>query len=475
MNRVNGHVLPDFVPRDILLESFTFPFFDSNFTVDPVALTQLFLARSDTLPQKGRRGLYVHIPFCDTLCGFCPFIKSVGTQDRVTAYLNALCVEIDLLAKTALAQSWIFDCVYVGGGTPSVLRPHEIEALLSLIKSRFRLSDEVELTIEVEPKSASDEFCDAAATSGANRISFGAQTLNPVYRKMMNLTASLDQIQIVAQIARKRFSVSNVDMIVGYPGQTERDVDDDMIAALDLDVGNISVFPLDYVAAMPSLLNRIRRGELPPPPASERRWAMFHGARNKLREVYEPKNMYYFSEPGMPACKYMFDVVYGGYFDEFIGVGASAYSMIRGLCYYNTQSEEDYIRRLIGVRELPVSLATPGHAYEKSYVYFGKRMRANVDEAIELGIDKFIVPKFNALVEAGLAYSDGNEFRLTSEGEHVYAQIMVGFLSDAQRRLYDRVCTRMRDQLNWTFDGASSRLPALARGLAAKNTMMENT
>jgi oxygen-independent coproporphyrinogen-3 oxidase len=184
--------------------------------------------------------------------------------------------------------------------------------------------------------------------------------------------------------------------------------------------------------------------------------------------------MYFFAEPGMPGCKYMFNIVYGGYFDEYIGVGTGAYSVLRGLAYSNTQSEVDYIRRLTKARELPISDASPGHAYEKAYVYFGKRMRANLAEAHELGISDSIGPKFEALVKTGLACRDGDEFVLTPEGERFYAQIMVGFLSDGQRRIYERVCARMRDQLNWTFDGPSGPERATTHVFAARNTMLKN-
>lgn len=465
--------LPDFVPQDILMESFTFPFFDANFDIDPAALAQLFLNQPRVGPPKGLKGLYIHIPFCDTLCGFCPFVKSVGSQERIAAYLEALEIEIQLLSETPLARSSTFDAIYIGGGTPSVLSPRQIERLITTLRSSFQLVDEIELTIEVEPKSASEEFCDAAALAGANRVSFGVQTFDPAFREMMNLTATQDQIERLAAIARKRFDAANFDMIVGYPGQRIDQVEQDMARALALDVGNISVFPLDYIAAMPSFLNRIRSGELPPPPASARRWEMFHDARAMLSESYDPLNMYFFSEPGMPGCKYMFGIVYGGYFDEFIGLGASAYTMIRGLAYSNTQSERAYVSQLKEERRLPVSLASPGQAYEKSYVYFGKRMRANLDEARELGIEGPIAAKFDALEQAGLVGRDGADFILTPAGQRVYAQIMVGFLSDGQRRLYDRVCDRMCEELNWTFDGASSGARGTARGLAARNTMLE--
>jgi len=463
--------LPKFIPNDIVFESFTFPFFDSNYRCNPRALSQVFLDSRDQNFRRGKRGLYVHIPFCETMCSFCPFIKSVPSQDRVYRYLKALHREIELVAATPLAQSWLLDAIYIGGGTPSVLSPDQIFKLIQALIKNFSVADGFEFTVEVEPKSASAEFCHAAASAGANRISFGVQTFNPKFRQFMNLTATLEDISNLAENSRTYFPIANFDMIVGYPGQTHNEVVEDMSLAIALDVGNVSVFPLDYIASTPSFLDRIRRGQIPAPPSSEARWEMFHIARQTLMKRYTAQNMYFFGRPEMPGCRYMFDILYGGYFDQCIGVGLSSYSMLAGLSYANVQDEGSYIRILNG-GVLPISIASPGHAYEKSYVYMGKRTRVDMAEAIELGIDSVVGPKLEALVDAGLAkQTSESAYVLTAQGERVYAQIMVGFLSDGQRRLYERACARMKGLLNWGLDGAAGSVSASARGSAVRNTL----
>jgi len=462
--------LPTFVPEDVVFESFTFPFFDLNYGCDPTSLVSSFLLRPDTAPDRGKRGLYIHIPFCDTLCSFCPFIKSVGTPKRVAEYLQALFVEIDSVCATAQLQSWQFDAVYIGGGTPSVLTPEQITSLMRRLRGAFNIRDGAEITIEVEPKSASEEFCLAARESGCNRISFGVQTLDPQLRKLMNLTASLDQVYELVARSKRLFPTVNFDMIVGYPGQQEADVVRDMRAALALGVGNVSLYPLDYIATMPSFLDKIREGKVPAPPRSEERWRLFHVARSILAETYVAQNMYNFGVPGSKPCTYMFEILYGGYFDQCIGLGAGAYTMVKGLAYMNSQSEHEYVSKLQTGASV-VARASPGQAYEKSYVYMAKRLWASTAEADELGISATILPKLEALEAAGLLSRTDREYRLTSAGEAVYAQMMIGLLSDAQRRLYERACARMADQLNWGLDGASSAERAKMRGMAARSSL----
>lgn len=462
--------LPAFVPDDIVFESFTYPFFDLNFHCDAPMHARSFLSCPDPEPQRGLRGLYIHIPFCDTLCSFCPFIKSVGTPGRISDYFDALLKEIDQVGASGMMQSWALDAIYIGGGTPSVLGPERIRTLMEKLKGMVRIGADAEITIEVEPKSATEEFCLAARESGCNRISFGVQTLDPRFRKLMNLTATLDQVHELVERAKRLYPAVNFDMIVGYPGQTDDDARHDMHDAVALGVGNVSLYPLDYIASMPSFLDKIRQGKIAAPPPSEQRWSMFHTAREALLEHYEAQNMYYFGVPGSSWCRYMFEILYGGYYDQCVGLGAGAYTMIKGLAYMNSQSESEYVSR-VAKGESPIVRVSPGHAYEKSYVYMGKRLKASIREAHELGIDATILPKLGALQDAGLVSGADGEYRLTKEGELVYAQIMVGFLSDSQRRLYERACARMSSMLNWNFDGAAGTDRATARGVAARSSL----
>lgn len=461
---------PAFLPDDVLFESFTYPAFDLNYSADPRALAAAFLGRADTLPRRGRRGVYIHIPFCDSICRFCPFKKSVGTPERIAAYADALLKEIEIGAATPFVASWEVDAIYLGGGTPSVLGPEQIYRLMSHLKRHLRLAADVEITLEVEPKSASEEVLRAGREAGATRVSFGVQTLDHKLRQMMNLTASIEQIERTIELSRKHYANTNMDMIAGYPGQSVADAQRDMEAAAALGAGSISLYPLDYVAVLPKVLNEIRAADLPPAATGQARWDLFHEARAVLTERYEAQNMYCFGEPGSPKCRYMFDILYGGYWDQAIGFGLGAYSMLRGLAYANAGSEADYIAQ-IEHGQLPIAAASPGHAYEKSLVYAPKRLYADLAEAQDLDIADTVMPKVEALAELGLVTLASNVMTLTPAGEREYAQMMIGFMGDAQRRLYDRACRRLMRDLNWGIDGPLSETRSQARALAASTAL----
>ncbi|MFD9514449.1 coproporphyrinogen-III oxidase family protein [Streptomyces mirabilis] len=457
----------------IPFESFSYPFFDFNFKADYRALVSSFL--SDTGEGgvgSGRKALYVHIPFCDTICSFCPFVKSVGNDERITAYLAALHRELQVVGATKRVQGWQLDSVYIGGGTPSVLTEDQLAALFAVIKENFTLADDAEISFEFEAKSVTDGKFKTLAELGTTRVSFGVQTFDEATRKMINITASLDQVKESIGLATKYFSNTNLDMMFGFPGQSLEEALKDAELAATSGIGSVSVYPVDYVMTLPAWQDRIRRGELPKPAPLAERSDMFHAARTELKRHMHEQNMYCFGSADAPPTRYMFSTLYGGYADECIGVGSGAYSFIRGLAYYNEANERTYVKQAqTGVQ--PVAFASPGHAYEKGLVFFPKRMEFNLDSLDELSLSSTYGEKIDRIVDDGLARRDGNILRLTPSGERVYSELMVHFFSDAQRRLYDRMCTRLRQDVGVIDEGEWDAGERRVRRMGAWNAMSD--
>src|SRR2546429_3010259 len=142
------------MPRCLMLpfESFSYPFFDLNYRTDHRALAASFLSTTDD-STSGLKALYVHVPFCDTICTFCPFAKSVGTPERIAAYLRALHAEMKTLGVTERIGGWELDSVYVGGGTPSVLSEDQLAELFAAVRANFRVKADAEVSFEFEAKS----------------------------------------------------------------------------------------------------------------------------------------------------------------------------------------------------------------------------------------------------------------------------------------------------------------------------------
>ena len=458
-------------PENILFESFTFPFFDFNNKACHKSISEAFFSKPDPQPNNGKRGLYIHIPFCETICTFCPFLKTVGTEKRIKQYLEALHKEIDLQSKSPLTLSWEIDAIYIGGGTPSVITPAQAFELITSLKNKFNLTNNVEITFEVEAKSATQELMSALKSSGVTRISFGVQTLDVNIRKHVNLTATIEDIKNTIEMGLKYFDDVNIDMIVGFPGQTISSALSDIRNSIQLQASTISLYPMDYVTVLPKFLDKIRKGQIPEPASVKDRWIMFHKAREILSSNYKTQNMYCFGIGNTSPCKYMFEILYGGYHDQYIGLGSGAYSSIRGLIQHNTLSERKYIDSLLEKNIIPVENASPGHAYEKSFVYFPKRLKVTLSEATSLDIDSSILPKLEYLENLGYIEKSLDEVKLTDLGIRHYERIMVFFLSDAQRRIYDKMCRRLEGVLGLNSDGSMLENCSINGRLGVKNTL----
>lgn len=463
-------------PDETLFESFTFPFFDFNFSrlgklgtgfpIDHLLAHGALTSLPDAPGSKGRRGLYVHIPFCDTICTFCPFNKSIGNDERIVRYLDALWREADLVTKLPRISSWNFDSVYIGGGTPSVLSPQQASDLISMLRERFTLVAKPEITFEVEAKSATSELLHAVAEAGATRISFGIQTLQPELRKIVNLTASFEQIEQTIEVGTKLFSDVNADMIVGFPGQDTAAAVEDLRRAASLGASSISLYPMDYSTVMSKLLDRMRSGSLPQPAPVAERWEMFHRGRDVLCETYDEQNMYCFGKPDIEPCNYMFSTLYGGYYDSFAGLGCGAYTAFPGMISHNIYHEEQYVEACSN-GQLPVERVSLGHAYEKSLVFLPKRLGGDLTEADELGLGGFYRERIQKLLEMGAVEISGPRVSLTQVGKRMYHRIMVGFLSDMSRRIYEGRCHDVMEELGLGPDGSLVATRSKARGMPA--------
>jgi anaerobilin synthase len=460
----------------IPFESFSYPFFDFNFNADYRALAASFLAApaGQSAVQRhtgpGLKALYLHIPFCDTICSFCPFVKAVGSQKRVADYLDALIHELRTVTSTPRISEWELDSVYVGGGTPSVLSDEQIATLFSAIRNSVAIKDDAEISFEFEVKSVDESKFRTLADSGVTRVSFGVQTFDPATREMINVTASLDQVRQAIEWATKYFANTNLDMMVGFPGQSMEGAIEDAALAGTSGIGSVSIYPVDYVMTLPTWQERIRNGKLPRPAPLGERSHMFHEARTELQRHMSEQNMYCFGSPGAPATRYMFSTLYGGYNDECIGLGAGAYSFIRGLAYYNEANERSYVREATS-GSIPVAFASPGHAYEKGLVFFPKRLSLDLRELAELSLDEVYADKVASVVSEGLARVDGDWLRLTDAGKLLYSELMVHFFSDAQRRIYNRMCARLRTEVGIIDDDEWMAGEQRVRRMGAFNAM----
>ncbi len=206
------------------------------------------------------RSLYVHIPFCAHKCHYCDFYSIVDRQDRQRAFAERLEHELDAVSPWAPAP---LRTIFVGGGTPTLLRPDLWRSLLAVLDSRYDLSlihdGSGEFSVECNPETATPELFDVLVEGGVNRISMGAQSFDPRHLKTLERWHDPDNVARAAGLARAAgIDRVSVDLIFAIPGQTLDEWRTDMDTALSLGTEHLSCYALTYEpgTAMTARLNR---------------------------------------------------------------------------------------------------------------------------------------------------------------------------------------------------------------------------
>lgn len=266
--------------------------------------------------------LYIHFPFCRSKCAYCDFNSYAGCSDvLVFSYLTALKREIGF-AGERFPEGKI-DTVYLGGGTPSLLSPGEIESLFRKLSSSFKRYSPVEVTAEVNPESATEDVLLAFRDAGVDRISMGVQSLSDDNLKSIGRVHDATGARRAAERIARVFGNFSLDIIVGLPYDTPSLVRDEVRECGNL-APHVSVYELTLEEGTP-LAARAERGEIWLPSEDEVAEYM-ELAVDVLSEAgaerYEVSN---FARRGY-ECRHNI-----GYWtrEEYLGLGAGAHSLVK--------------------------------------------------------------------------------------------------------------------------------------------------
>lgn len=284
-------------------------------------------------------GLYLHIPFCRQACAYCDFHFSTNLV-RKTAMTSAMCEEI-AARKEYLADKNL-KSVYFGGGTPSLLTHAEVEKLLGTISEHFTLTQNAEITFELNPEDANPEYLKAIRKAGVNRLSVGLQSFSDEELKWMNRAHSAaESVQCIAQARAAGFENISIDLIYGSRFQTEETWRATLDKAFALDVPHVSLYNLT-IEGRTKLYNQLQKSQEPEVDSglSARLFDILmdetamHGF-----EHYEISN---FCKPGFMA------VHNSNYWrgEHYLGIGPAAHSYNGEARRFNVKSNTRYLQAL---------------------------------------------------------------------------------------------------------------------------------
>jgi len=387
-----------------------------------------------------RRAAYIHIPFCETICNFCPFVKEkYSRESQIDEYINALAAEFEL--KRSVIGVFAPETIAVGGGTPSLLNERQIEALGSLIEKNFDTRKLKEFTFELEVKSVTPEKLYAMRNIGVNRISLGAQTFSEIYRKLFSLDATKKQILSSAALANSIFKYTNVDLLYGLAGQTVAQLYDDARLILDLQTTTVDVYPINNLTARRSMHRAVSKNGLSYLPATTRTMFRVHLDRFFRDHGYRAISGYGYAKALTAdvviqhAPKFIYhDLVYGYHDDQIVGYGLSAISQMQNYNLYNSPHISSYVQALLVDGTLPHKTVRAMASPERGIVLFPYRGKLDKRKVPwELIPDETWVA-LHELEVAGLVVNEPEEYVLSKLGWLFYVNLMYYLMPNAAKR-----------------------------------------
>ncbi len=357
-------------------------------------------------------GLYIHIPFCLRKCAYCNFVSYPDRLADSNRYIDALINEARLYADEL--NSRVIDTVFIGGGTPSLLSPTQMDKLLGGLRDNANW-DCTEITIEANPETLDEDRLAAYAALGINRLSIGLQTHDDTILRAIGRNHTWNTFETAYQNASRYFNNINADVIFGLPGQTLSGFGETLDRLICLAPAHISAYALKLEAGTP-LEKRFKGTD----EDTDRK--MYHLAADKLGKAgylhYETSNFAKTNRECQHNLKYWMG-------DEYLGLGVAAYSYLNeNGCrrFGNTADFNDYLKS-IDAHKRPVCeedvLSEADLILEYIMLRFRLRQGINFDE-YRVRFNQDFLEAFEQAVEitlkAGLITADSGGIRPTLKG-----------------------------------------------------------
>lgn len=360
------------------------------------------------------KGLYIHIPFCEIKCPYCDFTSFVWNEDSLKEkYVSTLKKELSLYQNL----DFELETVYFGGGTPSSLSPDLLVDTIQFIKENTKTKKELEITVEVNPKTYRYKDFKILKDAGVNRISIGNQSF--LEKNLLSLGRNhkpKDTLQIVEDCLNAGITNINLDLIYGIQGQTLDDLEEDLKIYTSLPITHISAYMLTPYEGTP--LGTLVKNGFYNLPDEETTLKMFELIDSFLEEKgfkrYELSN---WAKEGY-ECKhnlfYWTDV-------EFLGIGVSSWSYLSNVRFGNTKNIQEYLT-LVEKSIKPVKFKEELDQKKKieEKIFLSLRLKSGLD--LNLIKNKDIIKE---LVEEGYATVKNGKLTLLPKGIMVLNEIAV--------------------------------------------------
>lgn len=386
--------------------------------------------------KKNPFSLYLHIPYCVSKCPYCDFNSHVVPDIPERSYTEALIQELNHYAGTNDWRDRNIQTIFFGGGTPSTFQPASIGRILESAEGLFHFDSDCEITLEANPGTVESAHFTGYRACGVNRISVGVQSFQPHLLQFLGRAHTADEaLKALQSLAGAGFDNFSLDLIYANPGQTLRDLENDLDTALSFQPPHLSAYNLTIEEGTP-FDHEYRSGRMTLL-SEEEEIAMAELIEEQLSvsglQRYEISN---YARPGFHS-RHNVNYWQGG---DYLGIGAGAHSYqgasrdgIYGQRWWNEKSPARYMKRIketgqavTGAEQSDLTRA-PGE-----YMFAGLRLTAGVSlKAFAARFGKSMLefyPAISSWVSEGLMEIEDDHVRLTHRGLMVANSMFVHFV-----------------------------------------------
>lgn len=369
-------------------------------------------------------GLYIHIPFCKAKCLYCDFNSFAGREECMAPYFCALDREVEAWSKKLSGKT--FDTVYFGGGTPSYAGADFLCGVIASLKNKFDIDKNAEITVECNPGTIGSDGFETLRQGGANRLSIGLQsTDNKMLRKLGRIHTAEDFKTCFDAARHAGFDNISLDLMYGLPDMTMEDWKRTLEKALAFDAEHISVYALKVEEGTPfSKMKLVLPNDDLTADMYERAVEVFRSAGYKRYEISN------FAKKGFESRhnqKYW-------RLDDFLGLGAGAYSCIDGVRFSNEPDISAYIEKTEQTGFSVCEEETLSLDEQMSeFVFLGLRCEDGISILeFEKRFDRSILDVFGEPIKKytnyGFLVLEGDNLRFSDKGFFVSNQILADFV-----------------------------------------------
>lgn len=280
-------------------------------------------------------GLYVHIPFCEKICSFCPYCKVVYFKETCDAYIDALLQEIHMVGSQYEGKKQVTS-LYFGGGTPA-FAVDRLGEIIGAIEEHFIITEGIGL--ELHPRNANVEMLTKLKTAGITKISIGIQSFQEKYQSILGRDV-VDMEQMAAALEQVEFETVSMDFIFALPNQTYLDLKKDIDLAFSHGANHVAIYPFIDFTFTSSKVKVMEK--------KEKRKLLDAITKYCMEQGYHRSSIWTFSSEKQAKYSSMTR-------DNFLGFGCSATTLLKDQFKINTFSVEEYCKR-IKEKKLPTSL-----------------------------------------------------------------------------------------------------------------------